>query len=139
MNLENILAISGLPGLYRLVTTRKNGLVVEDYDNSKRLFISLRKHQFTPLESVAIYTYSDVEEIEAIFRKMLELKDSEPVPASNASAQDLHQYFRKVLPDYNEDKVFMSDIKKVIKWFSFLDARDMLAEVEEPKGTSEEE
>ena len=127
MNLENILAISGMPGLYRLLTTRKNGLVVEDYDQGKRHFISLRKHQFTPLESVAIYTYADVEELEVIFKKMIELRDAEPIPASNASGEEFHTYFRKVLPDYNEDRVFMSDIKKVVKWFSFLDERGMLS------------
>jgi hypothetical protein len=128
MKLENILAVSGMPGLYKLVTTRKNGLVIEDYDNAKRTFISLRKHQFTPLQSVAIYTYSDVEEIQEIFRRMRDQKAVHPIPESNAPSDDLHAYFREILPEYNEDRVYVSDIKKIIKWFAFLEERNMLLE-----------
>lgn len=135
MKLENILAVSAMPGLYKLVTTRKNGLVIEDYDNGKRTFISLRKHQFTPLQSVAIYTYSDVEEIQEIFKRMRDQKAVHPVPESNASSDQLHTYFREILPDYNEDRVYVSDIKKIIKWFAFLDERNMLLE---PAGDEEE-
>jgi hypothetical protein len=128
MKLENILAVSGMPGLYKLVTTRKNGLVIEDYDNAKRTFISLRKHQFTPLQSVAIYTYSDVEEIQEIFKRMRDQKAVNPIPKSNAPSDDLHAYFREILPDYNEDRVYVSDIKKIIKWFAFLEERNMLVD-----------
>ena len=126
MKLENVLAVSAMPGLYKLVTTRKNGLVVEDFDSGKRVFISLRKHQFTPLQSVAIYTYSDVEEIQEIFNKMRDQKAVNPVPDPLETSEVLHAYFREILPDYNEDRVYVSDIKKIIKWFAFLDERNLL-------------
>ena len=63
MDLENILSVTGMPGLYRLITTRSNGIVIEDLDTGKKSFVSMRKHQFTPVESIGIYTYTDVEDI----------------------------------------------------------------------------
>ena len=126
MKLENVLAVSAMPGLYKLVTTRKNGLVVEDFDSGKRIFISLRKHQFTPLQSVAIYTYSDVEEIQEIFKRMGDQKAVNPVPDFTESSEVLRTYFREILPEYNEDRVYLSDIKKIIKWYAFLEERNML-------------
>ncbi|MDX1476638.1 MAG: DUF5606 domain-containing protein [Saprospiraceae bacterium] len=129
MKLDNVLAVSGHPGLYRLVTTRTNGLIVEDFDSGKRNFISLRKHQFTPLESVGIYTYQDVVKLEDIF---LKIKGSgDPVPAPNASPQELHAFLREILPDYDEDRVFLSDIKKLIKWYLFLDQRSLISASDE--------
>ena len=128
MNLDQILAVSRMPGLYRLVTTRNNGLVIEDMDTGRRTFVSIRKHQFTPLQSVAIYTYGDTTEIQQIFQAMIDQRGQNPVPSPNDAADELHVYFRKILPDYNEDRVFVSDIKKIIKWFQFLDERNLFNE-----------
>lgn len=127
MDLEQILAVSRMPGLYKLVTTRSNGLVVEDMDTGRRTFVSIRKHQFTPLQSVAIYTYGDTVQINEIFNSMLEQRAVNPVPQTSTEPEVLHDYFRKILPDYNEDRVYVSDIKKIIKWFQFLDERNLLA------------
>ncbi len=128
MNLEQILAVSRMPGLYKLVTTRNNGLVIEDMDTGRRTFVSIRKHQFTPLQSVAIYTYGDTAEISKIFQSMIAQRKDNPVPSANEAPDALHAYFRKILPDYNEDRVFVSDIKKIIKWFQFLDERNLLSD-----------
>lgn len=124
MKLDNILAVSGYSGLYRLVTTRSNGLIIEDFDTGKRSFISLRKHQFTPLESVGIYTYTDVVGLEDIFKTIA--GHDEPVIDAGAEPAALHAYFRKILPEYDEDRVYLSDIKKLIKWYAFLEARNLL-------------
>ena len=94
MNLENILAVTGMPGLYKLIATRSNGLIIEDFDNGKRTFISMRKHQFTPVESIGIYTYGDVIDIKDVFAK---LADSGDRPEPNAPGHELHKYFRTVL------------------------------------------
>jgi hypothetical protein len=124
MNLENILAVTGMPGLYRLITTRNNGLIIEDFDSGKRSFISLRKHQFTPLESVGIYTYSDVVDLPEVFQKIQ--SSSAALPQSAAAASDYHNFLREVLPEYDEDRVYLSDIKKLVKWYAYLDAKDLL-------------
>ena len=128
MNLENIIAISGQPGLFRLVAPRKNGLIAENFDTGKKLFYPSRKHQFTPLQTVAIYTITDATELDKIFEKMLAMEE---IPSPGDSNQRLQQFFSQVLPDYDPDRVMNSDIKKVIKWFNFLKERNMLLGDEE--------
>jgi hypothetical protein len=132
--MENILAVSGLPGLYKLVNSRSNGLVVSDLKEEKTRFCSVRKHQFTPLETVAIYTYADSVELPKIFDKIK--ASSEAIPdIKKASGSELESYFRSVLPEFDEDRVYTSDIKKVIKWYGILKEHDLL----DAKPSDEEE
>lgn len=129
MKLTDIVALSGMPGLYKLVASRDNGIIVEDFDTGKRTFASVRKYQFTPLETIGIYTYSDVIELADVF-KTIDQKGIE-LPEVNSSAADLHAFFRKVVKDYDEDRVFLGDIKKVIKWYHFLKDHQMLVDSDE--------
>ena len=138
MNIEEFVAVSGLPGLYKMVANRNNGLIVADLDSGKRKFAPARKHQFTPLASIGIYTNDgDTQELKEVFRSMLEKLDTKPPVSTNASAAELSDYFAEVLPEYDEDRVYTSDIKKVIKWFNFLHERNLLSL--EEKGKDEEE
>ncbi|HMY83805.1 MAG TPA: DUF5606 domain-containing protein [Saprospiraceae bacterium] len=125
--LDNIVAVSGLPRLYYMDGSRSNGLILKDMDNGTRQFVSARKHQFTPLRSIAIYTYSDSTPIEEVFKAISllkgELKISEILKSDNKT---LAVNFRKILPDYDEDRVYPGDMKKVFKWFEFLDARNII-------------
>ncbi len=66
MSLKDVVSVSGLPGLYKLVTPRSNGLIIQDYDTDKRRFVSVRKHHITPLESVSIYPVTDSVEMKVI-------------------------------------------------------------------------
>ena len=133
MNLKNILAVSGLPGLFKLASSRPNGLVVSDIDTGKTRFCSVRKHQFTPLETVAIYTHEDTTPLTEIFEIMKTQMESNPVISAKAPSDEMMDYFLSILPNYDEDRVYPSDVKKVIKWFNFLKDRDML------DGSDEEE
>jgi hypothetical protein len=132
MNLENLIAVSGLPGLYRLAANRSNGLIIEEIKSGKRRFASSRKHQFTPLESIAIYT-DDGEsmELKHVFRNMYDQLEDNPPIGTNSSSEDLHDYFEDVLPNYDKDRVFTGDIKKVIKWFNYLKESNLLTSQEE--------
>jgi len=123
MNLKDFVAVSGMSGLYKLVATRTNGLLVQEIDSEKTKFASSRKHQFTPLETVAIYTDSDSTELKEIFQRMSDNLSELPLPESNASRDAFFDYFSEILPDYDEDRVMISDVKKVIKWFNFLKDR----------------
>lgn len=140
MNLENYIAVTGLSGLYKLAGNRKNGLIVEDLDNGKRKFCPSRRYQFTPLESIAIYT-DDGESIELkiVFRNMKDQLEDNPPLATTAKPEDLREYFFDVLPTHDEDRVYISDIKKVIKWFNFLNERNLLEEQPEKVTAGEEE
>lgn len=138
MNLEKLVAVSGLSGIYRMAANRNNGLIIEDLISGKKRFASARKHQFTPLESIAIYTDDgDSTPIDQVFRKMLDQLEDNPPVAPSAKTDELHEYFADVLPNYDRDKVYTGDIKKVIKWFSFLNAQGLLTSSEEE--TKEEE
>jgi hypothetical protein len=121
MNVKNIIAVSGLPGLYKLVTTRNNGLVVADLEKGKTQFCSVRKHQFTPLETVAIYTLMDTEELVNIFKKMIDLEaKGEVILDPKSSNAELMAFLKNILPDYDEDRVYPGDVKKIIKWYGQL-------------------
>ena len=139
MNLENIVAVSGLPGLYKMAANRSNGLVIEDLDTGKKRFASMRKHQFTPVESIAIYTDDgDSTEIKNVFANMLKNFDDCPPADVKASPKELSAYFSDILPNYDRDRVMIGDIKKVIKWFNYLNSRGYIALTDSAE-TSEEE
>jgi hypothetical protein len=139
MKLDNLIAVSGLPGIYRMAANRSNGLIIEDVKTEKRRFASSRKHQFTPLESIAIYTDDgDSTELKNVFRNMQQQLEDNPPPEGSASAEDLQEYFADVLPNYDRDRVFNGDIKKLIKWFNYLQDSDLLSEAEEVSAEEEE-
>jgi len=141
MNLDNLVAVSGLPGIYRMAANRSNGLIVEDVKTGKRRFASSRKHQFTPLESIAIYTDDgESTELKNVFRNMQQqMEDNPPPSGSDASSADaLHEYFADVLPNYDRDRVFTGDIKKLVKWFKYLQESGLLAEQEQDSSEEEE-
>lgn len=128
MKLDDLLAVSGLPGLYKLVSNRNNGLVVTDLDEEKSRFCSVRKHQFTPLETVAIYTYEDSTELSEVFKAIQASTVDIPV-GGKVKPDEIKGYFRHILPDYDEDRVYVSDMKKVLKWYSILQERGLLVAV----------
>lgn len=127
MNLKDILAVSGMPGLFRLVNSRNNGLLVSSLDDSSRtIFCSMRKHQFTPMETVAIYTMSDTIELSTILERMLDQLEENPPASPSGSKAEIEDYFASIVPDYDEDRVYISDMKKVIKWFTILNEKGYL-------------
>ena len=126
MKIEDIVAVSGLPGLFKIIATRNNGLIVEDVDTQKTRFVSVRKHQFTPLATVAIYTEEDTEEINVVFKTMQDkIAAGINPPSVKSSSAELFKYFAEILPTYDRDQVLISDVKKVIKWYKFLVDRGM--------------
>jgi len=140
MNLENLIAVSGLPGLYKMAANRSNGLIVEDIKTGKRRFASARKHQFTPLESIAIYTDDgESTELRMVFRNMKQQMEDNPPVSAGAKSDELHEYFTDVLPNYDRDRVSSGDIKKVIKWFNYLKESDLLSDEENDEPTSADE
>lgn len=135
---DKLVAVSGLPGLYRMVANRSNGLIVEDLDEGKRRFAPSRKHQFTPLASIGIYTDDgETRPLEEVFRAMAAKKGEVPPAELDDGSDVLHAYFAEILPDYDRDQVYVSDIKKMIKWFGFLEERGLIPEEEADQ--SEEE
>jgi hypothetical protein len=121
MNLKNIIAVSGLPNLTMLVSTKNNGLLLKDFKTEKINFYSVRSHQFTPLETVGIYTMTDTVDLKEVFKSIKDKMESHPIVSPKSNPQELSQYFAHILPDFDRDRVYPSDIKKVIKWYKELD------------------
>ncbi len=139
MKVDELVAVSGVGMLQKIVANKPNGLILEDIDSGKTKFYSLRKHQFTPIATVAIYTLEDTTPLIDVFKIMRDKEASLPVPAANSDKMVLLEYFENILPDYDEDRVYVSDIKKVVKWYGFLKERDLLKVLDEEDASSEEE
>jgi hypothetical protein len=121
MKLKELVAVTGLPGLYKMIANRKNGLIVENLADQKRSFASSRQHQFTPLESIGMYTDDgETTELKNVFQSMLDKLDTLPLPAANDTSDAFHQYFAEILTNYDRDRVHTGDIKKAVKWFAYL-------------------
>ena len=132
MNLDNLIAVNGLPSIYRMAANRSNGLIVEDLDSGKRRFVSARKHQFTPLGSIAIFTDDgDSVELASVFRNMRDQFEDRPPVNPTAKSEELFDYFTDILPNYDPDRVYPGDVKKVIKWFNSLKEKGLLTETDE--------
>ena len=137
MDLKDLVAVTGFSGIFKIAANRNNGLIIEDLLTGKKKFASARKHQFSPLESIAIYTDDgDSVELKKVFQNILEQYDDNPPISTSSKAEELHEYFADVLPDYDRDRVNTGDIKKVIKWFKYLYDNDLLKMAED---VSEEE
>lgn len=135
MSYEKFVAVSGLPGLYSLINTRNNGLIISDPDTGKTRFVSIRQHQFTPLATVGIYTFDDTVELEKVFLSIKEKEPDMPIVDINDSSQKIREYFTKILPEHDPDKVHISDIKKILKWYDFLNSRGLLEKTDEKSET----
>lgn len=126
---DTLVAITGLAGLHKLVANRSNGLIVEEVGTGKRHFAASRKHDFTPLGSIGIYTNNnDTVELAKVFRTMQELAGATPPPDKQADPEALRAYFEIILPDYDRDQVSVSDMRKVVKWYRILEDHDMIPE-----------
>ena len=141
MALDKILAISGKPGLYLLKTQTRTGIVAESMIDGKRVTIGL-SHNVSILSEIAIYTLETEVPLEEVFKKIKEKEGDGPTSISHKDSKDkLEEYFFEVLPDYDEDRVYASDIKKVIQWYNLLQAKGMTnfeEEVTEAEQESEE-
>ncbi|MGH1387975.1 DUF5606 family protein [Kordia sp.] len=125
MSLEKILAISGKPGLYELKTQTRNGFVAESLSDGKKISVSLR-HNVSLLSEIAIYTYSEEVPLGAVLEKVKEKENGAATSINHKESKAvLTNYFSEVLPDYDEDRVYPSDIKKVIQWYNLLHSKGM--------------
>lgn len=128
MEYRQIVAVTGLTGLYQLVSTKNDGALVRSLADKSIKFVSSRLHQITPLESIEIYTYSDNVRLHNVLESMKQndAAIAELVSGKKAAANDIRAYFATVLPDFDQERVYTSDIKKIMKWYELLKANDLL-------------
>lgn len=120
MGLEKILSISGKPGLYELKAQTRSGFVAESLIDGKKLSVGL-KNNVSLLSEIAIYTLTEEVPLKEVFNKIKEKENGGKPDVSHKDPKiKLEEYFFEILPDYDEDRVYASDIKKVIQWYNLL-------------------
>jgi hypothetical protein len=119
---ETVLAIAGKPGLYKLVSRGKNNLIVEALDATHRRQPAFANERITALNDIAMYSDSDDVPLTKILESMKTIENGKKasIDYKKASADELHDYFTKVLPDWDRDRVQNSHIKKLIQWYNIL-------------------
>jgi hypothetical protein len=144
IDVKSFVAVAGVSGVQKLITVRQNGLIIENFDTKDRRFVPVRSHEFSPFETVSVYIDGgDTVSLAQVFTNMKEQLTDNPPPSEKADSQILRAYFIKILAEHDRDRVHISDIKKIIKWFTFLNSRDLLVEkveeqkIEEPKEETE--
>ncbi len=118
MEYSKIISVTGLSGLYELVTSKADGAVVRSLEDKSSKFVSSRVHNFSHLESIEVYTVKDNTVLAEVFKAIKESK--EPIPDAKADGKALKNYFEKVFPDLDFERVYASDMKKIIKWYSIV-------------------
>ena len=127
MQYKEIVSVTGLSGLYQLLTTKSDGAIVRNIDDKSTKFISARQHSVTPIESIEVYTTGENVHLAEVFRKMMELEEQyPPVETKSAASSVIKGYFSSVFPDFDEDRVYVSDMKKMLKWYALLKKNDLL-------------
>ena len=130
MNLEKILSISGKPGLYLLKVQTRTGFVAESLLDGKKITVSLRSN-VSLLTEISMYTHTEEKPLSEVMRAIA-IKENEGQAISHKEENDkLIAYFTEILPDYDQDRVYPSDIKKVLNWYNMLQAKGMVSK-EEP-------
>ncbi|MCB0457169.1 MAG: DUF5606 domain-containing protein [Flavobacteriaceae bacterium] len=138
MSLEKILSISGKPGLFELKTQTRTGILAESLLDGKKVTVSARQN-VSLLSEIAIYTLSEEVPLREVFKKIAEKEKGGEAISHKASKDELEEYFFNVLPDYDEDRVYASDIKKVVQWYNLLKKHGITDFSESKEASSEEE
>lgn len=141
MGLEKILSVAGKPGLYKLITQTRTGFVAESLLDGKKISVGLRSN-VSVLSEIAIYTLDEELPLREVFVKIQEKEDGKKTSISHKDEKiKLEEYFFEVLPNYDEDRVYASDIKKIIQWYNILVDKgitDFSKKEEEAEETNEE-
>ncbi len=138
MNVEKILAIAGKPGLFELKLQTRSGFLAESLLDGKKITVGLRSN-VSLLSEISMYTYTEEKPLVEIMRAIAVKESEGPTAVSHKEDNPkLIAYFQEILPDYDQDRVYASDIKKLLNWYNILQAKGMVSK-EEPKVQNGEE
>ena len=135
MEYSKLVAVTGLPGLYELVNSKSDGAIVRSLDDNSTKFASSRIHNFSHLESIEVFTIRDNVNLVDVFHAMEKAGGSLPDGKDNAV---LKKYFEKAYPDLDFERVYASDLKKMVKWFDILKKKNIEIKLSEPPAEEEE-
>lgn len=119
MQLEKIISISGKPGLFKLVSQLRNGFIIEDVSTKKKISIS-NSSQVSLLDNISIFTVENEVPLFEVFESIAKKEDYKPTIAHKASSEELRALMAEILPNYDVQRVYDSDIKKIVQWYNLL-------------------
>ena len=132
MSYNKIVSVTGLSGLYELVSSKADGGIVRSLEDKSAKFVSNRIHSFSHLESIEVYTVKDNVNLAEVFQAMQASKTA--LPDAKADAKAIKEYFTTVYPDMDLERVYGSDMKKMIKWFDILTKAGVEIKLSEQSG-----
>lgn len=125
MDLSEILSITGKPGLFKVVTQAKNGIVVESLIDKKR-FTAFSNERISSLEEISIFSETEDIPLKDVFKSLFEKFEGKAGINPKSDGKKLKEIFEEVVPDYDSERVYTSDIKKVMQWYNLLAEKEML-------------
>jgi hypothetical protein len=131
MDLKEIMSVSGHSGLFRFVSQGRNGIIVESFADKKRMFVSASQ-KVSSLNDIAIFTDGEEVPLKNVLKNIHEMLAGLTAPDSKSSPDELKQFMEKALPNYDRNRVYVSDIKKLVSWYNTLLSLDLLKFDEEP-------
>jgi hypothetical protein len=136
MDLKEIMSVSGQSGLFRFVSQGRNGIIVESFSDKKRVFVSASQ-KVSSLSDIAIFTEGDEVPLKDVMKSIYDMAPGAPAPDAKSTPEELKQFMGKALPNYDRNRVYMSDIKKLVTWYNALLALDLLKFDEEAEKMEE--
>lgn len=137
MNLEKILAISGKPGLYALKIQTRTGFVAESLIDGKKITVGM-KSNVSLLSEISVYTNTEEKPLTEIMRAIAIKEDNGPAISHKEENAKLTDYFLEILPDYDQDRVYASDIKKIVNWYNMLQVKGLVSKEIPPETEASE-
>jgi len=131
MNLKEILTISGKPGLYKLVAQSRSGVIVEALADGKRFPVAASQN-VSSLGDIAIYTYEDEKPLAEIFRAIYTKEEGKECLSHKESNAAIEKYVGEIIPNYDQERVYTSDMKKLLNWYNILNTHGLIDMEEEP-------
>jgi len=138
MDMKDIMAISGKPGLYKFVAHGRNAIIVENIETGKRTS-AFSSEKINSLEEISVFTHEKDIPLKEVFKAIFDKEDGKESISPKSDPKELKEYFAEVVPDYNRERVYVSDIKKIISWYNLLQKNDMLSFPEEKEKAEESE
>jgi len=137
MILKDLIAISGQHGLFKFIAQGRNAMIVEHLETKKRT-TAFSSARVSSLEDISIFTTGEEVPLSKVFDRIYEKENGGPAPDEKSDIKDLRAYFEEVLPEYDRERVYDSDIRKVFRWYNILQKLNLLVK-EEPEKAGEKE
>lgn len=139
MDLSKILSISGKPGLYKMLSQTKSGFIVESLTDGKR-FPVFAHERISSLEEISIFTTTEEDlPLKQVFKKFFTKLEGKPAPDANSSGDAIKKFFLEAVPEYDAERVYVSDMKKALTWYNLLLDKGLVEFSEEEEEKKEEE